>query len=97
MFPLITALPEEEIARAALHYKVGLVCLSIALADQLQPATDTVRALRKHNWTGLVEVGGPVFLSNEEAWHLTGADFLGGDAESCVTQANLLLAARRQA
>lgn len=95
VFPLITALPESEIAQAANLYKVDLVCLSIALPGQIARATAAVKALRQNSWKGIIEVGGPAFVNNETAFELTGADFLGTDAAHTVQTAERLLAAKK--
>lgn len=95
VFPLITQTPEEQVAKAAHHYNVDLVCLSIALPAQFPKAATTIRALRQSKWSGLIEVGGSAFYDNEDAIKLTGGDFLGLDAGSTVEMASRLLAARQ--
>lgn len=95
IFPLITALPESQIAEAASIYQVDLVCLSVALPAQINRAISTIKTLRASNWKGLIEVGGPAFVGNTEAAKLTGADFLGNGAEATVETATSLLKKRK--
>jgi MerR family transcriptional regulator, light-induced transcriptional regulator len=87
VFPLITAIPEEQLAQAANLYRVDVVCLSVALPAQITRTVTTIKALRQSQWLGIIEVGGPAFVNNYEAVELTGADFLGLDAYSTVLEA----------
>lgn len=95
VYPLITPLPEEQIAQAAKLYGVDLVCLSVALPGQIARAVNAIKILRESQYKGLIEIGGAAFQNNESAANITGADFLGLSAESTVKKATELLHVRR--
>lgn len=95
VYPVPGSLPEEEIANAALLYKVDLVCLSVALPGQIMRTIKAVQALRASKWQGLIEVGGAAFWGANHLAQQTGADFFGGDAAATVDKATQLLKARQ--
>jgi methanogenic corrinoid protein MtbC1 len=97
VFPLFSPLPETEICESVFRYQVDLLCLSVALPVQIPKAASTVRALRQAGWKGIIEVGGGAFVNNKDAFHQTGADFLGGEAESTVREATRLLLEKQTA
>ncbi len=94
VYPLFSALPDEEIASAALLYGVDMVCLSVALPSQLIRATSAIETLQQSGWKGIIEIGGAAFVMHAELALQTGADFYGTDAATTVERATQLLKSR---
>lgn len=95
VFPLFSALPDDEIASAVQFYHVDLVCLSVALPAQITRVTSAIKTLRQSGWTGLIEVGGAAFVNYPEITLQTGADFYGGDALETVEKVTQLMKSRK--
>jgi len=91
-------IPFRSILKAVENEKADLLGISLTMQHNLNNATELIASIRAHPTCRDLKilVGGQLFRTNPDLGKLIGADAQAATAEEAVSQANLLLAARRK-